>query len=109
MAHSPGPWRTELSPDAPLVRIIGANDYPICRVPITLSIGDDDEANARLIAASPTLLEACGAAIGFCVNARETWDDWQDHTDIGLLFGKLRVAIDAAIGEHNGYRNERSG
>ena len=44
-------------------------------------------------AAVPKLLAACEEAIGFCVNARETWPDWNDHLDVGILYSKLSTAI----------------
>jgi hypothetical protein len=58
MTHTPGPWRVEISNKSPSLNIVGANNYPIGRIPCTPSICSDDEANARLIAAAPDLLSA---------------------------------------------------
>ena len=66
MAHTPGPWRR--SSLAPLYIISKDEANPICSIGEYRSNGDIDsvfenaEANARLIAASPKLLEACKAA-----------------------------------------------
>jgi len=57
-------------------------------------------ADARLIAAAPDLLAACKLALGFAVNFRETVADWERFPQVGALFAKMRVVIDAA--EANG-------
>ena len=51
-----------------------------------------DKAEARAAA----LRQAVDLAIGFCVNARETWPDWQDHQEIGVLFARLTATKQAA-------------
>lgn len=50
--RTPGPWRLEWSKKSPALNVLGANDYPIVRVPVHPNIGDDDEANGHLIAAA---------------------------------------------------------
>jgi hypothetical protein len=36
---------------------------------------------------------AVNLAIGFCVNARQSWSDWESHQEIGVLFAKLTAAL----------------
>ena len=40
----------------------------------------------------PALNIAVKMAIGFCVNARQNWKDWEDHEEVGLLLGRLTLA-----------------
>lgn len=65
--HTPGPWKleTELTPDGSDMLVV-SQDYELvadCRsglsTPRTTAMCEEAEANARLIAASPELLEAC--------------------------------------------------
>lgn len=35
--------------------------------------------------------EFINLVIGFCVNARETWNDWEEHQEIGVLFSKAKA------------------
>lgn len=51
------------------------------------------------IAAVPELLEACRAADGFCINARETWPDWESHQDIGKLYAIVSAVLALCEGD----------
>ena len=51
--HTPGPWRVD---DNYVLCLYDGRPNNICRM---LGRGDETEANARLIAAAPDLLEAC--------------------------------------------------
>jgi hypothetical protein len=68
MSYTPGPWKVKTTDYAG--RYVLFNDIVRGRVP--KDFGDEDEANARLIAAAPDLLEAlkdtrdCLAAHGYC-------------------------------------------
>lgn len=54
--HTPGPWRVEEWDGVPLR--ITTDSVIVARVEWDQPIADEDEANARLIAAAPDLLEA---------------------------------------------------
>lgn len=70
MAHTPGPWKVLMVPSAPIAGIVPAKKpkgvdprsvEDICQ--ISLRTDYDNEANAKLIAASPNLLAACKLAL----------------------------------------------
>jgi hypothetical protein len=61
--HTPAPWAVDrVNENQTLIRPGGAFALPICRMSILLA-SDTQEANARLIAAAPDLLEAAQGAI----------------------------------------------
>jgi hypothetical protein len=41
------------------------------------------------------LREVLEMVVGFCVNARETWPDWNDHLDVGYLYSKTSPMLKA--------------
>ena len=60
MAHTPGPWRAEDTNGAKLSKVaVAAPGLNGSTCVIGQCAGPDREANARLIAAAPALLEAC--------------------------------------------------
>lgn len=63
MKHTPGPWEASESYDFAdtFVAYISSNDLQIAQT--RASTKEASEANAKLIAASPALLEACKASI----------------------------------------------
>jgi hypothetical protein len=95
--HTPGPWFLSESdhndsdistPDRPSVLAPDHNNSPwhICRMDSGVP---NVEANARLIAASPDLLDALMSFPGFTDNAR-VGDDWIEkaHAAIAKATGK---------------------
>ena len=69
MSHTPGPWQWVVGPHVELILV--AADYHLgdafVLAPGEWGSGDEasDEANARLIAAAPELLEACRRLLKF--------------------------------------------
>lgn len=60
--HTPGPWRVTNSKTAVVagnVRISQSSGPCAASVSVQESIGDTREANAKLVASAPDLLEAC--------------------------------------------------
>ena len=70
--HTPGPWRIDVNgseewsvdydgPSSTYMTICGARPQPVCFAVEPSAYGNDEEveANARLIAAAPDLLDAC--------------------------------------------------
>ena len=53
MSHTPGPWTVEKGNNA--LTILAKNYYGVAR---TYGTGEEDKANARLIAAAPDMLAA---------------------------------------------------
>lgn len=71
--HTPGPWKTERVEDNPeFVEILGFDDSIVCCFDRSQQLGNEDEANARLIATAPELLGALEILLGsveYCRNA----------------------------------------
>ena len=94
--HTPVPWRQEWSKKSPSLNVFGANGYPVCRVPVHLSVGDDDEANAEFIIqacnAYDNLLEACKDMLSVLTEPGvmdiDEWKTWKKRAE-----DKARVAI----------------
>lgn len=96
VAHTPGPWSVEVGESsAPgitsdIVRLdVVKGDRRIAGV--TIRHGQDAEANARLIAAAPDLLDACTAAVG-----RTNGQEWTFDLNV---YEMLCAAIAKATGE----------
>jgi hypothetical protein len=91
-SHTPGPWVINREQEEILYGKLSVEDksgYFIAQV----DEGQNQEANARLIAAAPTMLAALQAVLADC---------WDGDTDscLELEVGKqLRAAIDLATGE----------
>jgi hypothetical protein len=89
--HTPGPWYA-----GPHSTIAGR---------FAIRTGDTtightwDEANARLIAAAPDLLEALKAAVMIAEEAHREWDAAPD----GMRAGKIIIAL---AGGRKGYRQD---
>ena len=93
MTHTPGPWTAFLDPMRR--RTIGTATHRICDMwgqdPAFFTA--EDEANARLIAAAPDLLEACEVANRFF----EQNDDFTDgEYPIPGFILDMRIAIKKA-------------
>lgn len=93
MKHTPGPWIFEEvrgSDDKTLVyrRILNVGNVYKQKGIASTGIDEEAEANARLIAAAPELLEACKAV------ANDT-----SHAIMGKLQAQLRIVIAKAEGK----------
>lgn len=86
--HTPGPWSAyDSRPDDPSQTTMFWDVY----IPHRETIAHcNTEANARLVAAAPTLLEACELVIGSLSIPSE------DHPDEREVFKRVRAAIAAA-------------
>ena len=84
MSHTPAPWR-EL-----VTRIDDARGYQICHLDLHGKSEAERDANRRLIASAPDLLEACQWCIALCeeIGATET-----------NAYASARAAITRATGE----------
>ena len=81
--HTPGPW--ELWGTASPSQVIAAENYFVAQ-----TLGRNDEANARLIAAAPDLLVACKELL-------EVWEEAPAYGHASAV--KARAAIAKAEGE----------
>ena len=62
--------------------------------------GLHNDANAKLIAAAPELLEVAGTALELCENLLDYYNDkWWHRDSIGELCHQLRLAITKAEGD----------
>ena len=119
---TPGPWRTESIFEDNDARHDICLDYEIPGAGSPILLGsvfcDEDKegpgyitpaqatANARLMAASPNLLAACEAALGFCVAFRLDVPDWNRFPEVGRLFALMRTVIYKAKDEAGGGNDE---
>jgi hypothetical protein len=91
--HTPGPWEWSHTNDRYRhtihVGIVEIAKTPRCHI----DDHDENEANARLIAAAPELLEALEEAI--------YWDGYDDHGEPAVWLTKARVALTKAQGGQN--------
>lgn len=96
MQHTKGPWRVERGQEIDVVS--SSPNLSATVATITARSGSlTAEADARLIAASPALLEACEAVLLVkcgCYSSVE--DDWHSKN---CLVPKLRAAVAQAKGE----------
>lgn len=90
--HTPGPWAHSPGQETIWARdgnlLIASTDYTRGEMAI-----NEDEANARLIAASPTLLTACESAFTLLTNPNA------EPFDADAVTAMLQTAIDKARGE----------
>ena len=106
--HTPGPWATdEDDHDAPYqdIKINAGNRFTVCTVWIddapVREFNAEQQANARLIAAAPELLEA----LKQCRLALEPYDDvkprdWKtDREKLAFAHQAARAAIAKATGD----------
>jgi hypothetical protein len=96
--HSPLPWSVGETP-SPMIQMPGNLGYDlVCHGRAEME--GERQANIALIVRAVNcheeLLEACQLALGFCVNARQTWPDWEQHPDVGVLFAHLTQALTKA-------------
>lgn len=100
--HTPGPWRARIIPihqdtipieatDAEAL-VARVNGFP--KTPAYAGSGTDDpNANARLIAAAPDLLEALQALMGTCCHLIAWERKWPN------VVAKCKAAVAKAVGE----------
>ncbi|MDF1551898.1 MAG: hypothetical protein P1P84_02495 [Deferrisomatales bacterium] len=88
MKHTPGPWRIQHTPLS-----VAAGTHQIAQVFSGRPISTEDDANARLIAAAPELLEAAERALALI---RDTWIMEHGNPQVGKAWGALEAAIDKA-------------
>ena len=93
MSHTPGPWNLGINYvpyEYDYFWCHTENNKNICSIPGTKD--EIQEANARLIAAAPDLLEACKSALH---SFKKYETEFPNHP----LFGELEQAIKKAKGE----------
>lgn len=93
--HTPGPWKVVEQTDPPIVSAITPRGELDIADVIAQADQDEDEANARLIAASPELLQACCVALADLEGYLAEWE-----TDPALeTVQELRAVIAKATGQ----------
>jgi len=91
--HTPGPWEVDYSGPARL-GIVDRDDRLLALCNLEHEDGDEDEANARLIAAAPAMLGALRGLLDCC---ELNMDDMEPET-VGAI-DAARAALSAATGE----------
>ena len=88
--HTPGPWAWESRRDSSLKNLIGDGKIIARAVDLTdlINFGESREANARLIAAAPELLEALEVALETLLEQPELVGD----ADISIRTIKAAIA-----------------
>lgn len=95
MAHTPGPWEAVGDRDDEGIMIVqSATGGEVCDIVSTLGYAEADEANARLIAAAPDLLEAL---VDF-VEQVEAYDRLHGANSCAISPDAARLAIAKAEG-----------
>lgn len=114
--HTPGPWlyrpyqhddwgvvrsTSEVEGSCPIVASARSGGYPTEEELAEHRCNQTDpyEANARLIAAAPDLLEALKSAVRIAEEARREWD----ATPAGMRAGKILIALSGGC---KGYRRD---
>jgi hypothetical protein len=93
MTHTPGPWNFNGKPAKPIWAhvLVGKDGF---------EVDQTEEANARLIAAAPALLQMLEGIAEGIVQAREpTWSAAQKQAFLNGLADAARAAIAQAKGE----------
>ena len=96
--HTPGPWQVET--ERGILDITAAGAGNIAMVSRSQLAGDSD-ANARLIAAAPSLLEACAALLECDTPTEDMGGDWGTSEWcewVGQAIEKARAVIAQAKG-----------
>ena len=110
--HTPGPWESMVSShdrnQKPLsygIHAIGKSSRWIAQIEFESGVDNEDDANARLIAAAPELLEACKLFIGVLLNkqasasAKKAQYEFLKHLpETWAYIQKAKVAIAKAEG-----------
>lgn len=97
--HTPGPWQAEW-PDCGEYRYVSSTVTTMCPETAVCRLNQSQEADARLIAAAPELLEALYEAEEYFDNRADA-----DHDETGFVPNKemkLLVSIRAAITKAEG-------
>lgn len=89
--HTPGPWTFNGGDDAPILHIYAPDDKHLFHGDRSLA---EQEANARLIAAAPEMLEALQAVADRCNGGIDSTDQETGET--------FRALISAAIAKAGG-------
>ena len=96
-AHTPGPWKVELPTGYPLSaksNIIKPDGTVLAS--INYGIGEEEQANARLIAAAPDLLDALRAIASQAAMTLETFPNTPGRGDWANVKRIARAAITKA-------------
>lgn len=105
--HTPGPWEKSKKRDGTRV-VLSSGRVIRAKVHGPLTVGspgyDEAEANARLIAAAPDLLEAAKAALRGLEHAAHFANTWQDdgHPIFEASYQRRMDALRAAIARAEG-------
>lgn len=89
MKHTPGPWNYNEGTRDVIVSKNGYNDVLIAQL---YKIGSQHEANARLIAAAPELLEACKAALEVLILTTPKSDKATSHKCAAITLVTIAIA-----------------
>ena len=92
--HTQGPWKYDINPNAPEAIIVDCEGYTVVELSAmeNTTCASDLEANARLIAAAPDLLQAIYTARKLLL-------------DVGVLSFDAYQQIDAAIAKAKGVQS----
>lgn len=95
-SHTPGQWIFEGSPSSTKVwSNEKGRSIEICKVTPRGEVSESEgEANARLIAAAPDLLEACKAFVDLFQNC-----DMRPEDECHVVFSKCLAAVEQAEGK----------
>ena len=105
--HTPGPWHIGVGNGEgsifadngrTRIEIGGTTLYPICQVNRKWE-DEEDEANARLIAAAPELLQAIKDLFRECAMVHKSWGDGANTKEADAAIKRAKDAIAKATGK----------
>jgi hypothetical protein len=99
--HTPGPWEAVIDPQRSTWFLIAFADWHtrVCRMTLYAYEEEEQEANARLIAASPDLLEALEAMVEHFATPTSERSAASYGKTKAQVADEARAAIAKAIGE----------
>ncbi len=95
MRHTPGPWTRNIDGLGPF-SVYGPDNLGIWHKDRS---GEECEANARLIAAAPSLLEALETVVEWMDEPSPSWPTKQDAESAYNVYKRITQAIAKAKGE----------
>ena len=99
MTHTPGPWTVvdQVSADGSCTTLVKGGDHVVCKSSARPKARQKQDADAKLIAAAPDLLQ-CAMTLddAFCI-CYET--EFEQDEAIRVALNKLRSAIAKATGD----------
>jgi hypothetical protein len=99
--HTPGPWVSTIATETTHKEIfIGPTDNitidPLCKLPLTNEFKPNQQANTKLIAAAPDLLETLQGLFEHCCMIHKHWGENSNNKEADIAIKAALSAIKKA-------------